>query len=77
MSSSCARVVVAVSMCSLRRAVPQAAHFGEGSPDATAFSSRFALGLLALFRMNVAWGWHTYPGHELRGVLFLTSVAEE
>lgn len=47
-------VVVLVSMSSSRRAVPQAAHFGNGSPGATAFSSRFIFGLVMCFIMKVA-----------------------
>ena len=47
-------VVLAVLICSSRRAVPQAAHFGEGSPGEMAFSRRFAFGLVTCFRMKVA-----------------------
>lgn len=52
--SRSSRVVLAASICSSRRAVPQAAHFGEGSPGEMAFSRRFAFGLVTCFRMKVA-----------------------
>ena len=54
LSMSWPRVVALVSITSSSRAVPHAAHFGDGSPGATAFSRRFIFGLVMCFRMNVA-----------------------
>ena len=52
--SRSSRLVLAVSISSSRRAVPQAAQLGEGSPGEMAFSRRFAFGLVTFFRMKVA-----------------------
>ncbi len=52
--SRSSRLVLAVSISSSRRAVPQAAQFGLGSPGEMAFSRRFAFGLVTCFRMKVA-----------------------
>lgn len=54
MLSRSSRLVLLVSMSSFSRAVPQAAHFGEGSPGEMAFNRRFALGLVTCFKMKVA-----------------------